>query len=443
MALFKGSYPVRDNYDPSTGKLTQSFRSNTKLQAGTHDAPGEKFFIDPRLAGKFRYHFGGAGEVVIPKGIIVAPATTGDTKGTQIVDGQIVDPDTGFKVGCLTIANGGADVSEAGPLGDYTRKANKPIGVAYGNLYQQFVYNINYSIDGVQTPGGWTGMQPTIENEIYIELPLLESESDADKIHWGCAYGEDLKPGDYVMSDTKGRFIKADFETLNTQIGAAADLAALKAKIQELNRMNQQVIGQVWAVEKYVVPAGQVGQTQSGVAGWLKWVQWSQEDQMQDDLKMNNSGFRPEDIATQDTFPGYPFTPTYANYDFKTNKYDPKGIPGLTNGSNIEVPKTEKIGTIKAGQTGNYYFHVKSTPIVKNENINNNYVEIAAMAGLTFTVDHVDPERGLVVVNVTANASTADHDVVATFKATGQIPGLPTNMDFKGSIGAIRILLQK
>lgn len=437
MALFKGSYPVRDNYDPSTGKLTQSFRSNTKLQAGTHDSPGEKFFVDPRLVGKFKYHFGGDGEVVIPKGIIVAPATEGDTLGTTIIDGQVTDPDTGFKVGCLTIANGGVDVVEASPEGvSYTRKANKPIGVAYGNLYKQFVYNIDYQTVDIQTPGGWTGMQPTVENEIYIELPLLETQSDADKIHWGCAYG-DLNPGDYVMSDSKGRFVKADYEALNTEITNAADLAAMKTAVKKMNNMNQQVLGQVWAVEKFVVPSGQVAQRQSGLAGWLKWVQWSQEDQRMDDLMMNNSGFRPEDIASQEGFAGYPYSPTYANIDFKTNKYDPKGIPGLTNGWNIEVEKTESIGTIPAGKTGNFYFHVSSTPMVQNT------VQLTAMTNVTATVDYVETDRGLIVINVSANTATAASNVEVTFKATGQIPGLPTNLDFKGSIGAIRILLQK
>jgi len=413
MALFRGySNPIRDQKD-------QYFRSNTKLQAGTHDSPGEKFLVDPRLKRLFRYHFGGDGWVVIPKGRVVAPATD---DGGIFRNGMIKDFDTNQWTPVLTLANGGKDVAEVGKDGkSYTRKANKPIGVAYGNLYEQFV-------------DGFNGMQPTVENEIYIELPYIPKKEDAEEIEWGSFYDVDpsrpAKPGDYVMSDENGRVIVADFDKVRQNIANATTLDELKEALAELSRLSEQTIGQIWAIETPI---------KDGVApqGWLQWVMWSQEDMRQDDARINNSGFRPEDIGAQDGFPGYPYEKTYMNMDIATGKYQPKGIPGLTNGANIELTYTDEvIGMVQPGQSGRHDFRLKHLPAVEGS------VEIK-VGGTVVTPDYVNAELGLVVVTVDNTSGTSPVAVTATYKATGQLPGIPTGWDFKGSIGAVRILLQK
>lgn len=410
MALFQGTTgPLKDTPD-------QKFRTNTKLQAGTHDSPGEKFLVDPRLPRLFRYHFGGDGWVVIPKGRVVAPATD-DGDGFQ--NGTIMDFDGNVRRPVLTLANGGVDV--AGEINrqtgeDYTRAANKPIGVAYANLYEEFV-------------DGFNGMQPTIENEIYIELPYIPNKADAEEIQWGAFYDTDIsrpvKAGDFVMSDENGYVIKADFDLVREQIEAAADLNGVKAALKEESRLREQVIGQVWAVETNLPPQG-----------WLKWVGWSAE-QTSEDMWRTASGATHADIGAQDGFPGYPYERSYRNVDKRDGKYYPQGIPGLTNGANIEVPFTDQvIGQVMPGQSGRHDFFLLNTPAVEGS------VEIF-VGGQKVTPSYIDVTSGRVVFDAPENTTGAPQDVTATYKAVGQIPGVPTGWDFKGSIGAVRILLQK
>jgi hypothetical protein len=408
MALFNGvAGPVPSEKD-------QLFRTNTKLQAGTHDSPGEKFLIDPRLKRLFRYHFGGDGWVVIPKGRAVAPSTD---DGGVFKNGTIHDFDGNVYRPALTLANGGKDVSEVGKDGStHTRAANRAIGVAYGNLYEEII-------------DGFNGMQPTIENEIYIELPYIPNKADAEEIEWGSFYDLDparnVKAGDFVMSDDNGRMIKADFDKVRADIDAAVDLAALKVALKEESRLREQVIGQVWSVETNMAPQG-----------WLKWVGWSDDQVAGDDWKQM-SGMSANDIGAQDGFPGYPYEKTYRNFDVKTNRYYPQGIPGLTNGSNIEVPFTDvKIGEIGAGQSGRHDFRISQTPIVEGS-------VVVEVGGAVVTPENIHYESGLVTLSFDNTAGTAPVDVTVTFKATGQIPGVPTGWDWKGSVGAVRILLQK
>lgn len=408
MALFSGvSGPLQDTAD-------QKNRTNTKLQAGTHDAPGEKFVIDPRLPRLFRYHFGGDGWVKIPKGRIVAPATNGGPSD----DGRFVDMDAGagFKYPAITLANGGVDVTEFDVSGDeYVRSANIPIGVAHANLYEEFV-------------DGFNGMQPTVENEIYIELPYIPAKEDAYEIGWGALYDKDIanpiKAGDFVMSDEMGYFVKADFKGIKEKIAAAPDFETAKSLLAELARMQEQVVGQVWTVENEL--AGQ---------GWLKWVGWSKEQTADDN---NPSGARPSDLGTQDGFPGYPYEKSYMNWDTKTNKYFPTGIPGLTNGSNIVVNyEDEVIGTVNPGLSARRYdLYIQRTPIVDGT------VEIK-VNGTKVTPDYVDTKSGRVILTIDSTNFDTPVKVTASYKATGQVPGVPTNLDFTGSVGAVRILLQK
>src|SRR5690606_458917 len=151
-------------------------------------------------------------------------------------NGTIHDFDGNVYRPVLTLANGGKDVTEIGRDGqEYTRKANRAIGVAYGNLYEEIV-------------DGFNGMQPTVENEIYIELPYIPNKADAEEMEWGSFYDVDpsrpVKAGDFVMSDENGRLIKADFDKVREQIENAQDLEELKAALAEETRLREQVIGQ-------------------------------------------------------------------------------------------------------------------------------------------------------------------------------------------------------
>lgn len=388
-------------------------RTNTKLVSAQHDSPGEEFLVDPRLKNLFQYHFGGSGWVVMPKGRAVAIATD---HGNGFKGGQLKSQKTGKLKPVLTMANGGKDATKMDKQGkEFTQAANVAIGLAAGNIYEEMF-------------DGWNRMQPTIENEKYVELPYLPKKEDAEKLEWGVVYDADptraLKPGDYLMSDENGRLIKADFAKLREDIAAAADLDALKVLIAEETRLRDQVIGQVWALE-----------TEMPMEGFLGWVGWTDEQVAEDEWKMR-TGARGEDRGATD-FPGYPYEKTYANFDTKTNRYYPQGIPGLTNGSNIETQFTDVlVGYVNPDQEGRHDFRIEQTPIVQG----------------TYTFKygaddiepvHVDLQAGYVVFEAPKNTTTEPKAITATFKATGQIPGVPTNADFKGSAGLVRILLSK
>ena len=407
MALFQAvTGPIPDTTD-------QYNRTNTKLQAGTHNSPGEKFLIDPRLKRLFRYHFAGDGWVTIPKGRVIAPATD---DGGVFKNGTIHDFDGDVYRPVITLANGGVDVQEVGRTGDvHTRAANKAIGVAYANLFEEFV-------------DGFNRMQPTVENEIYIELPYIPNKEDAEEIEWGSFYDVDpangVKAGDFVMSDEKGRMVKADFEKYEAILKSTTATADEKfAAIANISRLQQQVVGQVWAVETNLPPQG-----------WLKWVGWTDSQMLEDS---NPSGMTAADIGTsEDGFPGYPYQKSYRNWDPKTNRYYPQGIPGLTNGSRIELDFTESIGTVNPGVNGRFDFNISRTPMVEGS------VTIT-VGGNVIVPENIHYESGLVTFTYDNTAGTAPLEVVATYKATGQIPGVPTGWDWKGSVGAVRILLQK
>jgi hypothetical protein len=164
-----------------------------------------------------------------------------------------------------------------------------------------------------------------------------------------------------------------------------------------------------------------------------------------DDNKINNSGFRPQDIGATDGFPGYPYERTYANWD--KGQYRPQGIPGLTNGANIEVEyatvkgNADVLGTITAGATGRFDFRLNHLPAVAGSV--KLFAKKADNSMTAVAVDYVNEELGLVVFNYDNSASATPVTIVAEYKATGQIAGIPTGWDFKGSVGAVRILLQK
>lgn len=407
MAMFPGiKGPI-----PSTDTVQN--RTNTKLVSAQHDSPGEEFLVDPRLKNLFQYHFGGSGWVVMPKGRAVAIATD---HGNGFKNGQLKSQKTGKLKSVLTMANGGKQVTKMGKDGkDFVQAANVAIGLAAGNIYEEMF-------------DGWNRMQPTIENEKYVELPYLPKKEDADKLEWGVVYDADitrpLKPGDQLVSDDNGRLIVADFDKIREDIENAADLAELKALLKEESRLRDQVIGQVWALE-----------TEMPMEGFLGWVGWTDEQTMEDDWKMRTSAPGTDRGATD--FPGYPYEKTYANFDMKTNKYYPQGIPGLTNGSNIETQFTDElVGYVNPGQEGRHDFRIAQTPIVQGS------YEFKYGADVIEPL-HVDLVSGYVAFDAPKNDGTEPKAITATFKATGQIPGVPTNADFKGSAGLVRILLSK
>ncbi|MEW6770023.1 MAG: hypothetical protein AB1330_01335 [Bacillota bacterium] len=443
-------------------------RTHTKLIVSEGPVPAEKWLIDPRLRKLFKY-MNSTRWVVLPKGRIVALATNGGVND----DGRFVGYINRFTWNALTIANGGVDVTELDKDGNtYTRKANVPVGVVPYNMFEQ---------DELED---MADVLPTVvRDHTYIEVPLFTNKVDAEAIHWGSAYGT-FKGGDMLCSDANGRFIK--WEEYKTEEQSFVDVAvdsgvatvyvdqpikpgttpvievidpatqtpvagatlgdvlyasgkivieglgtltAVDVQVAYTSAIPQsplQIVGKVCAVDLNIPPEG-----------WLKWAEWALADQktMAD---FDPTGFRPQDLTqgTGLTDGGYPYDPGYV--DVLSKLYGPsgQGIPGLTDGSNIETQYTDEvIGEIQPNLAigTKYTFRLKHRPAVLGS--------LTVKIGDTEVVpDYVDYDAGLVIIITTQTYSTVQ-TVTATYKATGQVPGLPTNWDFKGCVGGLRIML--
>lgn len=457
MALF-----YSDQLGPLTGfntvqgSSTDIKRTQTKLVVSEGAIPAEKWLVDPRLKRLFKYQFGGTGSVVIPKGRIVALATNGGPND----DGVFAGYSSRKKFNALTIANGGQDVDDIDKDGKaYTRKANVAIGVAPNNIFEQ---SLEDTADVLPT---------IIRSNTYIELPYFTNKADAEVVHFGSAYGI-LKAGDFVCSDANGRFVKFEvYPTISETLNADADASGKavvhvglpikpQTEVAVVNAANEVVtvdevifaageihlsgltasqVTQIVVTYASAVPAdpthivGQVYAVDTNLPpeGWLQWAEWGLSDQK---LMANYdaTGF-PSDMTAN----GYPYDPGYVDALSKMMGPQGQGIPGLTNGSNIEVVITdETIGTIQAGvAVGTVHnFRLRHLPAVDGS-------LVLKIDGTVVTPEYVDYTAGLVVVK-NPQAYTSAVAVTASYKATGQIPGLPTNRDYKGSVGAVRIMLK-
>lgn len=436
------------------GDSEEYLRTQTNLIKDEGDAPSGRKAVDPRLKRKFKFHFGGqSGWVVIPKGRIVAIDPEYERKSF----------DDGMYYNVITLANGGQEVVEKiDENTSYVRAGNVPCGVSNLNVYED--------IDD-----SFQGNVPVFYTRSTINLPYFLLKEDAEKTEWGSAYGP-LKPGDKVMSDENGRFVKWKEGKLRTEekesdaegkvsldvaiypgekaedikvklkgTGEEVEVAAVNNKAGEITiaEANTEVIVTYRSVLSNVEQiVGQVINLNAHVndglvnyAGWLKWV-------MPEGQYIDESGFLPEEL--DETY-GHPYDPRYLE-GFADKTMAPTGIPGLTDGSNIVVPYKDKpLGTInenmEAGKT--FYFRVfqNETPLVKGSV----KVKFDGEDVTNKVVKRIDHEVGLIVVELTEDTATGlgeTVNVTVDFQATHQLAGLPSQYDFSGVYGDVDILLQ-
>lgn len=407
-------------------------RTNMKLAVSEHDVPNIKYELDRRLPVLFRYGWAhGYNQVVMPKGRLIA------------VDKSlnILDFDTKKAYNALTLANGGADVKlreasyknvqneETAPVGIGTQWAPlaegtyektsknevifRPFKAAAAALAEECevegkgkskakaVKNAAIGVDaatglvtinGVPTrdvrlgniPVGilerneytrnddaYNGMQPgAVLTDKLVELPMFLEKEKAEMNPWGSAYGQFL-PGDLVKSDENGRAVVSPLSRQEI-------VAKMTAGEIELER--QQVVGQVYAVSRDLVPAGAA-----------KYAQWALSDRLNFDefnpdiWRMNNRDG--EDNISQSPYrangggfvnssldmtgkegqyfeePGYPWDRTMHEHDLHmlassvrthSNRFGlehmmEQGIPGLTDGYNVASRELgpEEVGTFR------------------------------------------------------------------------------------------------
>lgn len=383
---------------PNSERIVQGGygKTHTKLELSNGQAPAEKFVVarenefDP-----FIYEYGPAGHqtVILPKGKLVM------AKGTEY------NPDTGFEETAIQVAEDGA---------------TNVLGVNQHNIYET-------------RRGAMQGTSATVLSRSYIEVPLFETEdastaaNTADAVKFGAAYGasNDLQPGDYVVAGQGGNFRK---------FAESDDPLA--------------VVGKVWGVTRELPPAGAL-QYYTGLQGdALKQA-------MNDLSGYAGSGDGPK--------PGSPFSNGAWLPEFlKTiGTGDMNGIPFLTDGyfsakerlegitldsDNVEGVRAQDGVTVDGGNVAVADDVEESMIVVKLKHqidpLDTSNIKVTVGSDELSARDvHVDLRENAVVIYLAkgqTGAVSIDADLVVNPTA-----GIPTEWDHKGSVGAVRILLNQ
>lgn len=403
--------------------------------------------------------------------------------------------------------------TETGDILDVVRPGNIPVGIMFRNEYTRD----DDALNGM-TPGA-------VLTDCMVELPWFYFKDKAEQNPWGSAYGN-LFPGALVKSDENGRFVVSPLSFAETLcltepvvtyvlLTAQPDDWATKYKnyftlsddnyvavtgesaptwaadtyyqavtgetpmtLAEYELERQQVVGQVYAVNRDLLPEGAA-----------RWATWALSD------RMNYENYNPdmyprtnrngEDSAaispyqTSGNYPGYPFEESYLEHDLHMmngRPYDARmnmehdyslGIPGLTDGYNAV---NRFVGPETAGKLRLNVSALKYEDIILRTNQvdinslsiiidNGNPQVVTAGAAITvptvgeptecFKVKSVDELRGIVVLEVTDKADldtymSAKDDQSVTFKFVYRkrgLSGVPTFMDWDGCLGSVKILL--
>lgn len=466
-------------------------RTNNKLNVNAHDVPNIKYMLDSRLPVLFKYGFAfGYNQIVLPKGRIVAVDPTLN----------LVDFDMRKAHNVLTLANGGVNVKlnnkkwkatkdvmttdpntgkavVGGVVSDIHRFSNKPIGIIERNEY-------------TRDDDAFNGIMPgAILTDAMAELPWFNAKGDTDKQDaegnpWGSAYGP-LKPGDLVKSDENGRFVKSPLSDASTMVVVTSGAGVTPVETRpmtavEIEVERQQVVGQVYSINRDLVPEGAA-----------KYAQWAISD------ILNFEGFNPsvyrsnnrrgEDAVhnsphnSTGEYPGYPYDPAFMNSDLHMlesyrGTYDERmqheyrldhGIPGLTDGYNavstpIEDKVVGKFGPRLAGEKYiDLYFRTRVENVEKGSLMVsvNEGTYVSATVGQPITiggqefirVKYADELQGIVVLEI-FDAEKADAFFTSNSGAFASVnlkynkrgmAGVPTYLDWDGCVGSVKILLQK
>ncbi|UOE58093.1 hypothetical protein [Cytobacillus oceanisediminis] len=412
--------------------LTFKGKTHTNLVVSEGAAPAEDMIISrTNDAETFVYEYGPEGNqtVVLAKGKIA-----------EIV-GAEYDADTGFHKTAVRQAKDGSE---------------KVAGVNLHNVYSR-------RRDGMHSHL----TKPSLFTRNYIEVPLFETigalagdgttpsleaaQVLAEAMKFGAAVSEtgdaklQIQHGDYVVSDRSGNFRKY-----------AKGTDAPEA-----------IVGQVWAKETQLPPAG-----------FLQYYTDLVNPEMEEFIKLMSrtpSPGLPAD-GTAAAFPyGAPHTIKGWKPEFEKMLMGAKmaGIPFLTDGffraqetRNFAVAsagaKDANVEAVRAGEgttfdaaanklvvaagTRNAAVFIKLKHKIDQTKLAN---LVAQLNGKAVNANdlHVDVVNNTVVIYLPENESA---DAVEHTGLTLTVPmvvdpvaGIPTGWDYKGSVGAIRILLQK
>lgn len=418
-------------------------RTHTQLVVSEGNAPAEKYIpAATENYTKFNYEFGPEGnqEVVIPKGKVVS------------LTGVEWDYETEKYVPAIKIANGLAGTAEAPNLA-FT--GDKIIGVNHHNVYKRI-------------RDRFSGNQPTIITREYIEVPLFTDIAKAAAIKFGAAWAtgaDNLAAANAII----GKNIAVD-EHGNFTVATSGTY--------------ENVIGKCLGVDTNVPPAG--------------YLQYFMEMENVDFEKfMRDMSYAPAPGKTPNTawndIAGYPEGTGYLKSRQDLIKTFNQGIPFLTDGyfrartpkkyklsdtgvvlrkaNNVTITEkydldeegagtdTDTVISVTVAQKEGAALFVRLPESIVKDNLQNNisatqYPEFAngpltsnvvvKVNNVQYNDVHVDYTNNSVVLyfdsidtDITNATVTVDCVVLES-----QVPGIPTGWDFKGSVGAARILLK-
>lgn len=443
MALFPGVQ----------GDMYFKGKTHTGLVVSEGNAPSEKYLVSKAETVKFNYMYGPEGNqnVVIAKGKAVDPSASE------------WDYETSRNVPTIKTAAAGS---------------TNVLGINHHNLYEVL-------------RGRFSGNQPTIITRQYIELPLFEhgtlatANTMAANMKFGAVYGTSgaLIHGDYVKVGDNGNLTKF-------VVGTDNPLA---------------VVGQVWAVEKELPPAGLLAYFLDTkieeLEAFMKAASYAPSP--------GTNGTAAPSYPTQWNAPGgssgdagafpqgYPWQLHGWLPDFEKliNPVINRGIPFLTDGyfkakttvSSISMDDiynattnndgqieavafsgSLKYGSYDAGtdvwtdgadqkvvtasvktdaDTRNNALFVKLRVVI--DRVEENPITVkytdAADAVKTFSSKdvHIDWTNNTIVVYLEPNTVYRDIHLADAKLIVDPVAGVPTEWDYAGSVGAVRILLKK
>lgn len=419
-------------------------KSHTNLVVSEGVSPSEKWIVSKDNAAEpFVYEFGPEGNqtVVLAKGKIVE---LGAAEYDRVTGRQV-----------STIKQAVAD-------------SNRAVGVLHHSVYEQR----RDRFSGNNQPN------PTILTRSYIEVPLFEhavsntARDFAKAMKFGAAYGTNdvnaLQPGDFVKAGENGNFVKLD-KTSDSPF---------------------EIVGQVLAVEKELPPAG-----------FLQYYMEMDIPELEAFLKAQGTvpspGKNPDGSAAAYPY-GVPYTTRGWKSDFEKllNPTINKGIPFLTDGYFRAKQVVSNIGLADVyNATTNNDGHIEDIRIAGNVTLNDSTINVdadgdaltgtdgkelavatktavvaadsrnnALFIKLRHPIDkaeatpivvkygtnstiaakdlHVDYSQNMVVVYLEAGTTYANLLIDAKL-VVDPVAGIPTEWDYAGSVGAVRILLQR
>jgi hypothetical protein len=407
------------------GDYTFGGKTHTNLVVSEGAAPAEKWIVSKDEQFKFNYAFGPEGNqgVVLAKGKVVE------------LDAAEHDYETNRMVSTVKTATEGSE---------------RAVGVNHHNIYERK----RDRFSGNNQPN------PVVITRSYIEVPLFEnstvqSASDfANSMGYGAAYGDvnEIRPGDFVKVGQNGNF----------------------AKLDTVNDSAFQIVGQALAVERELPPAG-----------FLQYYMDMDINEIEQFMKAKSHAPSPgNNNSDAGAYPyGYPYQNKGWKADFEKllNPTINKGIPFLTDGyfsaketltgialSDVYDATTNNDGKIEnvvtsgdvtltditdvdnnvTGQTVTVGAESRNNAVfikLRNEidKVEADQLAVRSDEGAITGQDlHIDYTNNTVVVYLEAGA-TYTNVVLDVPSVVDPVAGVPTEWDHKGSVGAVRILLQR